>query len=345
MILNHKPPFILHELKIEVTYRCDLNCIHCSSDATPSNAIEMSCEDCIDILKQASIMGVKEVTFSGGEPLIWPHINDAVKAAIKNDMRVTIYTSGNCDSFRQKAKELFKYGASRCIFSMFGATAIMHERITRTKNSFNQTLNSILEANKIGFTTEVHFVPMAYNYQELTEIAAISKNCGASVVSVLRLVTQGRAVLLRERTLNRLQNIELRKIIQYLRKSGYNIRTGSPYNILMLNDNPKCCAAIDRIIIAPDLKLYPCDAFKCIKAEELVGTINNSRIGKSNLKECWDKSPYFESIRQYLTTPFSEPCASCRSLSNCLSGCLAQKVLSGGNLEKRPDPDCLLSNL
>ena len=30
---RHRPPFTLNEFKIEVTYRCDLNCIHCSSDA------------------------------------------------------------------------------------------------------------------------------------------------------------------------------------------------------------------------------------------------------------------------------------------------------------------------
>ena len=341
MIKHHTRPFTLHEFKIELTHRCDLNCIHCSSDARPSISTEMSLEDCIDILNQVTQIGVKEIAFSGGEPLIWPHINAAVKSAVDSGLQITIYTSGNCNRFKDKAKALQQHGAHRYIFSVFGASASSHERITRIKGSFEQTLKAMSDAREIGFATEVHFVPMSNNYRELKDVAILCKKYGALVVSVLRLVPQGRAALLRNQILNRIQNLELRQLIIDLRKSGYNIRTGSPYNFLMLSSNPKCCAGIDRIIIGPDLLLYPCDAFKQVKAEELIGTLKFSTLKEYDLRDCWENSPYLEAVREYLTTPFADPCASCQLLEKCLSGCLAQKVVAYGNLKKRTDPDCL----
>lgn len=343
---RHRRPFSLKEFKIEVTYRCDLNCIHCSSDARPSNTLEMGRDDCLRILADAAEMGAKDVALSGGEPLLWPHLADAVKAAAMLGLNVTLYTSGNAEDFRQKATHLRTLGSSRFIFSIFGATAASHERVTRKSGSFERARSAMQDALAVGVTTELHFVPMSGNYRELGGIAQIAHELGASRVSVLRLVPQGRAALVRDRVLNRVQNLELRRQIQVLRKEhGHDfVRTGSPYNFLMLNDTPACCAAIDRLIIGPDLRLYPCDAFKRIGAAELVKTEDWSCLASASLPECWKKSPYLEAVRTYLTTDFEDPCDSCSLLDRCVSGCLAQKVIAYSMLDKRPDPDCLGPN-
>lgn len=343
MIYYHKRPFTLREFKIEVTYRCDLNCVHCSSDARPSNLLEMSRDDCIRILAEATKMGGQDVTFSGGEPLLWPHVFNVVEAATKYGLKVMIYTSGCADDFKQKATHLRALGASKFIFSIFSANADNHERITRKAGSFERTKASMRAALAVGLATELHFVPMSSNYRELIDIALLARELGVSRISVLRLVPQGRATLIRDRVLNRIQNLELRRQIQNLRKEyGYAfVRTGSPYNFLMLNDKPACWAAIDRLIIGPDQRIYPCDAFKRIGATELVGTEDWSSLAESTLANCWRKSPFLEAVRTYLTTDFVDPCDSCKLLEKCVSGCLAQKVIAYGSLDKRPDPDCL----
>ncbi len=343
---RHSPPFRLKEFKIEVTYHCNLNCIHCSSDARPSNSLEMSRDDCLRILQESAKMGIRDVTFSGGEPLMWPHVFEAVEAAIQHGLRVTIYTSGYTDDFPVKSKQLHKIGASRFIFSVFGATAPNHERVTRKSGSFQCTLSAMKYAVSLGLKTEVHFVPMTGNYRELADVAELACKLGACRISVLRLVPQGRAALIRDRALNRVQNLELRHQIRGLRAMyGYDfVRTGSPYNFLLLNDSPACYAAIDRLIIGPDLRLYPCDAFKQICAEELVKTEEWSCLVSRSLPECWRKSPYLEAVRTYLTTDFEPPCVSCKHLEKCASGCLAQKAIAYGSLAKKPDPDCLGPN-
>lgn len=341
---RHHRPFNLKEFKIEVTYRCNLSCVHCSSDARPSNLLEMTRDDCLRILGDAAKMGAKDVALSGGEPLLWPHVFGVAEAATKLGLKVTIYTSGNAKNFRQKANRLHTFGVSRFIFSIFGATAVGHERITRKAGSFERTKAAMRDALAVGLATELHFVPMSSNHRDLSDVAHLARQLGASRVSVLRLVPQGRAALVQDRALNRIQNIELRRQIQNLRKAGHDIRTGSPYNFLMLNDAPTCCAAIDRLIIAPDLRLYPCDAFKRIGASELVKTEDWSCLAGTSLSDCWKKSPYLEAVRTYLTTDFKPPCDSCKLLEKCLSGCLAQKIIAYRTLDKKPDPDCLGPN-
>ena len=84
----HAPPFQLSEIKIEVTHRCPLACVHCSSDAGPSCPREMDKGDCLRVISQAADAGVKELALSGGEPLIWPHVIEAAELAVQRGIRV-----------------------------------------------------------------------------------------------------------------------------------------------------------------------------------------------------------------------------------------------------------------
>lgn len=343
MIKLHKPPFILKEFKIEVTHRCNLSCIHCSSDASLSNPLEISKTDCIRILNEASSMGVKEVAFSGGEPLLWTGLEDAINTAKDGGLKITVYTSGNVDNVSNKFKGLNKIGLKKCVFSIFGKSANLHEKVTRIPGSFEKTIQAINIALQNGIRSELHFVPLSNNYRELEDLAILGNQLGISCISILRFVPQGRGQLLKRRVLNRLQNLELKRIIERLRKKGFEIRTGSPYNFLMLNDQPECSSGIDRLIIGPDLRIYPCDAFKQIKAEEVVGTLAMSSLKETSLLECWDNSHFLKAVRKYLTTPFFKKCDSCKVFEKCLSGCLAQKVLINYDFRKQADPDCLIA--
>jgi radical SAM protein with 4Fe4S-binding SPASM domain len=338
----HQRPFILKECKIEATYKCPLACIHCSSDSTPENTTEISKEKCLKIIEEAADLGTKKISFSGGEPLQWKGIEEAIALAASRDIDVTVYSSGNIQHQEEKIEQLAYSGASRIVFSIFGSSDLSHEQITRRRNSFKNTMNAVKVAKKAGLDTEFHFVPLSINYKELPKVFDLATSLNIKTVSILRFVPQGRGYLIKGYELNRLQNIELKKIIEKARTDGVNVRTGSPYNFLLLNDQPECCSAIDRVIIGPDLRLYPCDAFKQIKAEELVGTLDYSSLQNRTLKECWEKSPFLKAIRKYLTTDFEKPCADCETLEICLSGCLAQKVLKTNDLRKQPDPMCIM---
>lgn len=342
MMEKYKRPFRLEELKIEVTHQCPLICVHCSSDATPSCKREITFEKCLDIIQQAIAMGTEKIAFSGGEPLVWASIVKAVQTASEGGLKVTVYTSGNVSGIEELLRKLKDYGLNKLIFSIYSPKWQEHERITRIAGSFNRTISAISDASRLGIETELHFVAMSKNYQRLKQVAELGKEIGVTRISVLRLVPQGRGALLSNGVLNKLQNIELKRTITELRNQGYDIRTGSPFNFLMVNDKPECMSAINRLIIDPELRLYPCDAFKNITAEEIVGTLNLSTLETSTLGDCWQNSPYLETIRDHITSDYKEPCKSCACVDKCLSGCLAQKVIEYGGLRKDKDPSCIM---
>jgi radical SAM protein with 4Fe4S-binding SPASM domain len=337
---QHQPPFALREIKLELTHRCTLDCTHCSSAASPSCSREMPPHRALGLLDQILALGVREIAFSGGEPLLWPGLYGAVHKCSQAGVWPTIYTSGNVDECDVAMSLLKEKGAGRVIFSLFAACREPHDQVTRRRGSFDKTLTAIDAAVQAGLPAELHFVPMRDNYAELPRLIDLAAAKRLGRVSVLRLVPQGRAAIQPSMALTHDQNLELRRMIEAGRKK-LEVRAGSPYNFLLVNESPKCCAAIDRLTVDPRFNIYPCDAFKQIEARELVGRDEFCRVGRWSLDECWQKSPYLGEVRQYLTTPFEPPCDSCELLERCLSGCLAQKAIAHGTLKKAPDPMCL----
>lgn len=337
----HRPPFILKEIKIEVTHDCSLCCTHCSSVAQPGCDRRMGFDACRRILEDAASMGAKSVAFSGGEPLLWTGLAEAVDLASRLGMTVDLYTTGNALQAHEILEELKKAGVGRVMLSVFGADAARHESVTCVEGSFSETVMAAEYCVGIGLKTEFHFVPLAHNFTELPEVARKAREIGVHRVSVLRFVPQGRGADIEDMQLSHEQNLELREVIQGLRKDGHVIRLGSPYNFLMLCDQPKCCAAIDRLTIGPDLRIFPCDAFKHISPAAIGEDAAFSSLDSWTLAECWEKSPYLLSVRRYLTTPFADQCSECGTLEDCLSGCMAQKFHAHGALVKCPDPMCL----
>ncbi len=334
----------LREIKIELTSRCALNCIHCSSDSTPTRLEEISVDNCLRIIKEAKELGVEKIAISGGEPLLYGHLEAVIRDAKASDMYTSVYTTGNVDGATAQIENLKNLGVDRLIFSIFGASADKHEYITRIRGSFQGTVSSIQDAIQVGLRCELHFVPLRLNYRELDDIANLGKGWGVNSISVLRFVPQGRGSILIGQALDKVENLKLARTIKQLRSRGFSIRTGSPYNFLFLNNAPECNSAIDRLIVSPNLDIYPCDAFKQIDSSALTGSDHLSSLKITSLVELWEKSPYLQAVRDYLNSPFGEPCSTCASLAKCCSGCLAQKVITNASLQKKPDPDCLVLN-
>lgn len=332
----------LRSLKIELTYRCPLKCSHCSSDAWHGHPATMQRADCMRIIDAAAAMEVDEVAFSGGEPLVCDYLVEAVEAASGKGMAVSLYTAGNTDGVEQTLKRLAERGLKRVVFSIYGDTKSAHDSVTRVPGSLSATLDAMTAAGKCGLTTEVHFVPLVSTVSEVEGVCRLARRLGAQTVSVLRFMPQGRGKHMRDEIPTKRHNVMLRDEILRLRRCGFHIRTGSPYNFLMLEEQPHCGAAVDRLTVLPDLRIAPCDAFKQFKAEDVVGDASYSSLALGTLAECWTMSPYLNAVRAVVLSSPEGTCGSCSAREKCRGGCLGQKLATFGCLSRRPDPACLL---
>lgn len=342
MIL-YQPPYQLSELKVEVTQYCPLNCIHCSSLSNPDKSQHLREDKVNEIISDSFKLGVRSIAFSGGEPLTWQAIYSVINQCKKLNIQSVIYTTGISseglnDDVGFFAKELKKSGLHRAIFSLYGASSLKHDHITRVDGSFESTVRAIKAFKNFKISCELHFVPLKYNYKELRNLVDLASRLGIKKVSLLRFVPHGRGILLNDiGPLSKDENLQLKKeIVDLINEKKIDIRLGSPYNILALRSDVYCKAGIDRLIINPLGKVYPCDAFKNIHEKDDYGSVLDY-----SLDIIWEKSEYLNKVRKYLASDYAQICRSCTELPKCKSGCLAQKVIKNRNFKKDRDPDCL----
>lgn len=341
-LAENVPGFSLREIKVELTYKCNLQCAHCSSEGSLDMTRAISWPEIKKILDSARRMGVASVSLSGGEPFVWPDFKKLLSSNELNDFAIRIYTSGTTENVREISSKII-HNNIKFIFSIYAACDEVHDLVTQRPGSFRKSLSSLEYINS-KFETEVHFVPLSVNYVQLKPLVTLLRKKGIKKLSVLRFVPQGRGAINKHLDLSQDQYLELRKDINEIRESGFNIRTGSPFNFLLLNDQPRCTSGVDKLIIAPDLSIYPCDAFKQISLQQ-IGIIDEySSLENHSLEECWAKSKYIEEIRKAVTSKVNQQCYSCDKYGMCKSGCIAQRVLHYNTLSSMRDPSCLMKS-
>ena len=121
----------------------------------------MSLEQCIEIIDDAVSLGVKEIIFSGGEPLAWTGITNVIAHSKNKGLITSIYTSGNCYNLGELMKELKSAGTDKIIFSLYSDNENEHNRVTRKSNSFSNTITAITLAHSNNIFVELHFVALA----------------------------------------------------------------------------------------------------------------------------------------------------------------------------------------
>lgn len=132
----------LPHLDIELTERCDNDCIHCCINLpagdVSARAREMSTDQVRGILDQAADLGCLQVRLTGGEPLLRPDFEDIYLHARRSGMKVLVFTNARritahlADLWRRipplVAMEVTAYGMHR----------ESYEAVTRVSGSFAQ---------------------------------------------------------------------------------------------------------------------------------------------------------------------------------------------------------------
>ena len=116
-------------LLARVTNRCDANCVYCMhefADPTPDMSFSLYkrlIDETEDYVRQVQPIGY-------GEPLLYPHIVEAVKYARDKGKRVTIYTNGNALT-PEMSESLMRAGLTDLRFSLEADTKEVFEFLRR----------------------------------------------------------------------------------------------------------------------------------------------------------------------------------------------------------------------
>lgn len=85
----------LHSLDIESTNRCAGSCTYCLLSSTPEEQrADLPKEILLRIIDEASDFGVKSLLWSGGDPLLHPHLFEVINYSIEKGLGASVWTSG-----------------------------------------------------------------------------------------------------------------------------------------------------------------------------------------------------------------------------------------------------------
>ena len=316
----------------EITYACNLQCVHCLSSSGTRDPRELSTDQAKAVLDELRDLQVFYINIGGGEPMIRKDFFEILEHAEANDIGVKFSTNGTYIT-AENARRLAAMNYLDIQISLDGVDAVTNDAV-RGKGSYATAIaamNHLREANFGQFKISV--VVTRHNVDQLDAFKALADSYGAQL-RITRLRPSGRGA----DTWDELHPTQQqqRQIYDWLMKHGENVLTGDSFFHLnafgeSLPGLNLCGAGRVVCLIDPIGDVYACpfvihDQFKA-----------GSLLGDGGFTKVWKESDLFLSLRE----PESEgACSACGSYDACQGGCMAAKFFTGIPLDG-PDPECV----
>lgn len=164
---------LLGLLDIELTERCNNNCIHCCinlpQDDLAAKEKELSTEEIKRILKETVDLGALRVRFTGGEPLLMEDFEELYIFARKLGLKVLLFT--NATLITPHLADLFRRipPLEKMEVTVYGMKKESYEAVTGTQGSFEACRRGIglLLEKKVPFVVKGALFP--FNKDEINE--------------------------------------------------------------------------------------------------------------------------------------------------------------------------------
>ena len=316
----------------EITYACNLQCVHCLSSSGTRDPRELSTDQAKSVLDELRDLQVFYINIGGGEPMIRKDFFEILEHAETNNIGVKFSTNGTYIT-AENARRLAAMNYLDIQISLDGVDAITNDAV-RGKGSYVTAIaamNHLRDANFGQFKISV--VVTRHNVDQLDAFKALADSYGAQL-RITRLRPSGRGA----DTWDELHPTQQqqRQIYDWLMKHGENVLTGDSFFHLnafgeSLPGLNLCGAGRVVCLIDPIGDVYACpfvihDQFKA-----------GSLLSDGGFTKVWKESDLFLSLRE----PESEgACSACGSYDACQGGCMAAKFFTGIPLDG-PDPECV----
>jgi len=138
-----------------VTYRCQAACIHCSSEQHKSpGRQELTTEECKRVIDQALELGVVNIVFTGGEPLLREDIFELIRYVDKERAICNMFTNGQYLT-EDRVAGLVEAGIYAILVSLDSPDPEKHDHWRCIPGLFEQATQGIQRALKAGILTGI----------------------------------------------------------------------------------------------------------------------------------------------------------------------------------------------
>lgn len=316
----------------ELTYACNLSCVHCLSSSGRRDPHELSTEQCKAVIDELEQMQVFYVNIGGGEPTVRADFWDLVDYATAHHVGVKFSTNGVRIS-RPVAAKLAASDYVDVQISLDGATAAVNDAV-RGEGSFATAIRALENLAAAGFRdAKISVVMTRHNVSQLDEFKELADRYGATL-RITRLRPSGRGADVWEEL--HPTAAQQRSLYDWLVDHGDKVLTGdsffhlSAYGVALPGLN-LCGAGRVVCLIDPVGDVYACPF--AIHEQFLAGNV----LRDGGFAKVWRYSELFRELR---TPATGGACAKCVHFDSCRGGCMAAKFFTGLPLDG-PDPECV----
>ena len=314
----------------EITYGCNLRCVHCLSSSGKRRRGELSTAEAKRLLDEWAAMKVFYINVGGGEPMSRPDFFELMDHALVRGIGVKFSTNGT----------LIDHAAARWIasrdyldlqISIDGATAETNDPV-RGAGSYDRARRAMNLLAEQGVSFKINATVTRANYPEIDDLYAIARSYGAEL-RLTRLRPSGRGADVWEEL--RPTHAQNRRLYEWL-LNHRDVLTGDSFFHLSAYGEPmeglNMCGA-GRIVccVDPVGEVYACPF--TLAPEFAAGHVRDP----GGFTSVWRDAPLFAHLREWQV---GGGCQSCGAYESCHGGCMAVKHFTGRSMDA-PDPDCI----
>lgn len=159
--------------QIELTYRCNLNCVHCYCKGYKGGE-ELTASEWKNIIDELSSAGTIYLTITGGEPLLREDFLEIYKYAKKKGFLISLFTNGILLNDKL-IKYLAEYPPYAIEITLNGASEETYESISRIKGSFKKAMRNIDKIVSLGLPLVLKAVGLKQNKEEVHTIKTFAE--------------------------------------------------------------------------------------------------------------------------------------------------------------------------
>ena len=317
----------------ELTYACNLSCVHCLSSSGRRDPRELSTDECKAVIDELERMQVFYVNIGGGEPTVRSDFWELVDYATEHHVGVKFSTNG-VKITPEVAQRLAGSDYVDVQISLDGATAEINDPV-RGPGSFATAMRAMQNLADAGFKGfKISVVMTRQNVAQLDAFKAIADRFEAQL-RITRLRPSGRGADVWDEL--HVTSEQQRELYDWLVAHGENVLTGdSFFHLAGYGDGAMpglnlCGAGRVVCLIDPVGDVYACPF--AIHENFLAGNVRS----EGGFKGVWQTSELFTELREPQS---GGACTSCSAYDACRGGCMAAKFFTGLPLDG-PDPECV----
>lgn len=185
-----------------ITDKCNSNCIMCPMpEVARKNGMEVIPERLWDLVRYMP-SDLQHVTITGGEPFLAKHVMFDILTFLKEKCTGTeflLLSNGRAFSIEHYAEKLKDSAPARfCIgIPIHGHNEELHDLISQTKGSFEQTIKGAKALSGLGIDVEIRIVVSKLNAEHIIDIAKliVTELPGVSSVKLMAMEMLGNAAV------------------------------------------------------------------------------------------------------------------------------------------------------